>query len=181
MWQDTRYAVRGLHRNPAFATVAILTVALGIGVATTTFAVIRSTTFVGLVLVMACTNVTCLVLARTAMREREMAVRVALGAARLRLVRQLIAESMTLVIAAAVPGVVVAMWGVDLMQSLVEPLAAVETIGINGAVLVFCAAATLLTGAIGATLASACYFLASRKPTASRPGLFRDRSAAAGS
>jgi predicted permease len=65
----------------------------------------------GLVLLIACTNVGAMVLARSVNRAREMSLRLALGAARVRLVRLLIAESVVVALAGAALGLVVAQWG----------------------------------------------------------------------
>jgi putative ABC transport system permease protein len=99
---------------------------------------------VGLVLLIACGNVAGLLLARAVQREREVAVRVALGAGRGRILRQLGAESLVLAVAGGVAGLAVAFGGIAAIRALgPETLPRLDEIAIGPSVLAFALAATL--------------------------------------
>ncbi len=102
---------------------------------------------VGLVLLLACANVASLLLARASARQREMAVRKSLGAGRMRLIRQLLTESLVLTAVAAVAGTLAVRWTAPVLVSMLAPI---ETpiqlaVGLDARMLAFVVAVSLIT------------------------------------
>ena len=112
-------------------------------------ALILLTGAVALVLLIACANVANLLLARAVDRQKEIALRIALGASRARVIRQLVVESVVLACVGGAAGLIVASWAVSLLTSAsVGGVPRMQNIAMEWPVVLFALALSLLTGVV---------------------------------
>jgi putative ABC transport system permease protein len=104
---------------------------------------------VALVLLIACANVANLLLAHASGRQKEIAVRLAIGASRMRIVRQLMIESVVLAVTGGAVGLLIATWGVSLLGgAAIAGMPRVQRIGIAWPIVLFAATVSMLTGLV---------------------------------
>ena len=127
------------------AVVPVQEVVVG-GTRQTLFVLLAAVAFV---LLIACANVANLLLARAAARGRELVVRAAVGAGRLRLIRQMLTESVVLALVAGIGGVIIARWGVTALLAMAPAnLPRLNEVSVDGAALLFALAISLAASVI---------------------------------
>jgi predicted permease len=103
----------------------------------------------GFVLLIACVNIANLLLATATARQKEIAVRTALGAGRLRLIRQMLTESLLIAVAGGVAGLLVARWGIEALVALgPKQIPRLHMLSLDWRTFAFALTASLLTGAL---------------------------------
>ncbi|HEX2100895.1 MAG TPA: ABC transporter permease, partial [Candidatus Synoicihabitans sp.] len=137
MWADMPEAERGWSTR----LVPLAEEIVGTGVRSALFILLAA---VGVLLLIACANLSNLMLVRASARSHELAIRTALGASRWQIVRELLSESLLVTLTGGALGFVLALWTLDALQT--TPLPRAKEIGIDFRVLVFASGATLLTG-----------------------------------
>jgi putative ABC transport system permease protein len=106
-----------------------------------------------MVLLIACANVTSMLLARGAARQRELAIRAALGSGRVRIIRQLLIEAVLLSLGGGLLGVLLAAWGVDALVALApKSIPRLDEVRLDSAVLGFALGISLLSGLIAGVM-----------------------------
>src|SRR5262249_37493258 len=104
---------------------------------------------VACVLLIACANIANLLLARSAARQKEIAIRTAMGASRPRILRQLLVESVTLSALGGIAGTLCAIWAVPIINRTLPPnLLPVPEVAVDRTVLLFAAVTTIVTGVL---------------------------------
>ncbi len=127
---------------------------------------------VGFVLLIACVNVANLLLARATTRRTELAIRVALGAGRMRLGAQALTESLVLGISGGIAGLIVARWSIDLLRALAPeslPVVGLQHLGVDRRLLAFTIIVSLATSLVFGLL-PAWHFASQRLEGALREG-----------
>ncbi|MEO6212617.1 MAG: ABC transporter permease [Vicinamibacterales bacterium] len=136
--QDIRFVLQGLRENLSGGVRQPLLILLAT---------------VGVVLLIACVNVANLLIARSASRRQEFALRAALGASRARIVRQVLTESIMLAVAGGVAGIGIAWWLATAIVGLApEGVPRLENASLDGRVLLFAFLASVATGILFGTL-----------------------------
>src|SRR5258708_3438579 len=163
VWEDVCYALRMMARGPGFTAIVVARVGLGIGANTAVFSIANALllqrrfhwtaidAFVAEVMVfslaMAWVNSANLLIARGRMRRKEVAVRAALGAGRMRVFRLMLTESVVLALLGGAAGVLLAWWAVDLLIATAPAVAGLRA-GIDGRVLGFTLSISVISGMV---------------------------------